>query len=333
MDNLTHSLTGLLLARSGLNRLAPRATALAIIAANLPDLDIVSAVNGSLCYLANHRGFTHALFWAPLVALGALPLWWLLARKQSLGARQWAGAYLVALAAVLSHLGLDYLNVYGIRLQLPFAAAWPHLDLVNIIDIWLWAILLICALGPLLARLVYSEIGARGGTGRGMAIVGLVLMSAYFFGRAQLHAQAVETLQSRLYGKQQPRLTIALPSVANPWQWTGVVETNSAWHVLPVNLFSREFDPDAGRVFYKPDTTRVRAAVLRTKTASVFLDFSQCPLWRVTPVTSPEGASLVRIYDLRFGLPDEGTFSCDFLVDAAGNVLRERFSFGSMKSD
>lgn len=333
MDNLTHSLTGLLLARSGLNRLAPRATALAVIAANLPDLDIVSGVNGSLCYLAHHRGFTHALFWAPLLALAALPLWWLLARKEQPGKRQWAGAYLVALAAILSHLGLDFLNIYGIRLQLPFSAAWPRLDLVNIVDVWIWAILLICTLGPMLARLVYSEIGARGATGRGMAITGLVLMVAYLFGRAELHARAVETLQSRLYEKEQPRLTVALPGAANPWQWTGVVETNSAWHVLPLNLLARDFDPDAGRVFYKPDISRVRAAVLGTETARVYLNFSQCPLWRVTPVTTPEGASLVHIYDLRFGVPDDGVFSCEFLVDATGKVLRERFSFRNVKPE
>lgn len=333
MDNLTHSLTGLLLARAGLNRLAPRATALAVIAANLPDLDIVTGVNGSLCYLAQHRGFTHAVFWAPLVALGALPIWWLLARKDPLGKRQWAGAYIVSLTAILSHLGLDFLNVYGIRLHLPFSGAWPRLDLVNIVDIWIWTILLICALGPMLARLVDSEIGGRGGTGRGMAIFGLLLICAYVGGRAELHARAVDTLQSRLYEKEQPRLTAALPGAANPWQWTGVVETASAWHVVPVNLLLKDFDPEAGRKFYKPDIARVQAAILRTETARVFLDFSQLPLWRVTPLTTPEGASMVRIYDLRFGLPDEGAFACEFLVDAGGKVLRERFGFGNMKSE
>lgn len=331
MDNVTHSLIGLLLARAGLNRMAPRATALAVIAANLPDVDIVTGVKGSLCYLANHRGFTHALFWAPLVALAALPIWWLLARKEPLGKRQWVGAYLVSLIAILSHLGLDFLNVYGIRLYLPFSAAWPRADLVNIVDVWIWTILLVCTLGPMLAKLVYSEIGARGATGRGMAITGLILIGAYLTGRAELHARAVETLQSRLYEKEQPRLTAALPSAANPWQWTGLVETNSAWHVVPINLVLRDFDPDAGRTFYKPDTTRFRAAILGTETARVFLDFAQTPLWRITPVATPEGASLVKIYDLRFGLPGQGAFSCDFLLDARGKVLRERFTFGNMK--
>lgn len=333
MDNLTHSLTGMLLARAGLNRLAPRATVLAVAAANLPDLDVVTAFNGSLCYLAQHRGFTHALFWAPLVALAGLPLWWLLARKETLGARQWAGAYAVSLAAVASHLGLDFLNVYGIRLLLPFSGAWPRLDLVNIVDIWLWTLLLVCVLGPMLARLVDGEIGARRTPGRGMAIAGLALMGVYIAGRAELHARAVSTLQTRLYHREQPRLTVALPGAANPWRWTGLVETRRAWHVVDVNLLGREFDPGSGRVFYKPDTSAVRAAVTGTETARVFLDFAQCPLWRVTPASAPEGASLVRIYDLRFGLPDEGTFTTEYLVDASGKVLRQRFGFGNMKAE
>ena len=240
---------------------------------------------------------------------------------------------LVSLIVIFSHIGLDYLNVYGIRLYLPFSGAWPHLDLVNIIDVWLWIILLVCTLGPLLGRLVDSEIGARRTRGRGMAITGLVLIAAYLSGRAVLHARAVETLQSRVYDKEQPRVTLALPGAANPWQWSGLIETSAAWRVVPVNLLMHDFDPEAGRTFYKPDIARFHAAVLQTETARVFLNFAQTPLWRVIPVSSPEGASLVRIYDLRFGLPDEGAFSCDFLINAQGKVVRERFGFGTMKSE
>ena len=43
MDNLTHTLTGVLLARAGLNRLTPRAMLIVIIAANVPDFDVVQS--------------------------------------------------------------------------------------------------------------------------------------------------------------------------------------------------------------------------------------------------------------------------------------------------
>jgi hypothetical protein len=42
---------GLALSRAGLNRLTPQATAILLLAANAPDIDVVSAAGGSLAYL------------------------------------------------------------------------------------------------------------------------------------------------------------------------------------------------------------------------------------------------------------------------------------------
>ena len=69
MDNLTHSLVGLAFSRVGLNRLTPQATAVLLLAANAPDIDVVSAAGGSLNYLHYHRHLTHSLLMAPVMAL------------------------------------------------------------------------------------------------------------------------------------------------------------------------------------------------------------------------------------------------------------------------
>ena len=69
MDNLTHTLTGVMLARAGLNRFVPRATLLLAIAANAPDVDIVSWFGGPLTYLRYHRGWTHTCLLLPVMAL------------------------------------------------------------------------------------------------------------------------------------------------------------------------------------------------------------------------------------------------------------------------
>ena len=42
MDNLTHTLYGLALARTGLHRTTPRATLTLLVGANLPDVDFIS---------------------------------------------------------------------------------------------------------------------------------------------------------------------------------------------------------------------------------------------------------------------------------------------------
>ena len=59
MDNITHTLTAVMLSRAGLNRLSPHATALLVVAANAHDLDILCAIAGSANYLHYHRGLTH----------------------------------------------------------------------------------------------------------------------------------------------------------------------------------------------------------------------------------------------------------------------------------
>ena len=69
MDNLTHTAIGLFLSRAGLNRLTPRATPILLLAANAPDLDVVSWFGGSLNYLHYHRHLTHSLAALPLMVI------------------------------------------------------------------------------------------------------------------------------------------------------------------------------------------------------------------------------------------------------------------------
>src|SRR5436309_13018886 len=61
MDGLTHSLVGLASAKAGLERLSPYTTAVSILAANAPDIDVVSAVGGRWTALHYHRGITHSI--------------------------------------------------------------------------------------------------------------------------------------------------------------------------------------------------------------------------------------------------------------------------------
>src|ERR1700683_1706082 len=124
MDPLTHTLTGLFLSRAGLNRWTPRASAILMLAANAPDIDVVSAAGGSLNYLHYHRHLTHSLAAMPVMAM--LPV--LLVRGVSRKPVHWLGAFFAALIAVGSHLLLDWTNSYGIRLLLPFSGQWLRLD-------------------------------------------------------------------------------------------------------------------------------------------------------------------------------------------------------------
>ncbi len=328
MDNLTHTLTGIVLARAGLNRRVPRASWLLVLASNAPDLDIVAGLNGSLAYLHHHRGWTHALAFAPIVALAPLPIWAWLNRKDKPGARQLFAAWLIAIAGVIAHHLMDWLNVYGIRLLLPFRPDWLRLDLVYVVDLWVWLILLMAMAVPALSRLVYGEIGAKAGSGRGSAWFAIVLLACYFGLRWETHDRAVKQLDSRLYGGYQPLKVAATPGPLNPLRWTGLVETQRAWHMVDVDLM-RPFDPESGEIFFRPGNTDEIAVVRKTATAQRFLSFAQWPVWRVVPAPAGQGAIEVYIHDIRFGPPGEMRFTAKFLVLPGGRVTSEQFLFGA----
>lgn len=143
MDNLTHSLVGLAAAKAGLGRLSPYATAACVVAANIPDADILALLRGSTFYLEHHRGITHSI--VGTLALGLLlPV--LILAVDRLAARvrrrppraRFGGLLLCSLLLAASHPLLDWTNSYGLRPYLPWDESWIYGDLVFILDPFIW---------------------------------------------------------------------------------------------------------------------------------------------------------------------------------------------------
>jgi inner membrane protein len=323
VDPLTHTATGLFLSRAGLNRFSPHATAILLLAANAPDADVVCAAGGALTYLNYHRHLTHSLLLIPVMA--ALPV--LVVRLATRKRLPWLPALAISMVGVLSHLLLDLTNIYGIRLGLPFTGTWYRLDQTSVIDFWIWGAALLGVAGPLLSRLVSSEIGARRASGRGGAVFALTFLLLYNGTRAVLHERAVAVLDSRLYSGGAPLRVAALPNPVNPLQWSGLVETRDAYSLHRVNLLA-DFNPAQGFVFYKPEASPVLDAAGRTQVFQEFLRFSQFPYWRAIPVPEPEGGTLVEAMDMRFGSPPAPGFVASAVLDSRLEVLRSAFSFG-----
>ena len=327
MDPLTHTAVGLFLSRAGLNRWTPRAAPFLMLAANAPDIDVLSGAGGSINYLHYHRHLTHALAAMPVMAL--LPV--LIVRFASRKPVNWPGAFCAALIGVASHLALDLTNIYGIRLLLPFSSEWQHLDLTSVIDPWIWAALLFGIVGPFLARLVGSEISSGAVRerfpGRGFAIFALAFLLVYNCGRYPLHARAVAAIESRLYEGAAPVRSAALPTFANPLRWRGLVEGTDFYAEVNLNL-AGDFDPARAAIFHKPDPDPALDAARRTPTFQEVLRFSRFPLWRVSPADEPENSKLVEAMDMRFGSPLAPGFVATAVVDAKLRVLSTSFRWG-----
>lgn len=157
MDNVTHTLTGLIVAdaflllrgRGSRQSAAPgfRAAALwtSALANNGPDFDFLYAgiTEGKLGYLLHHRGHTHTL----LAALPLTLLWVgvaaLVIRARGLALEKVDYRALAGLAAFGSvlHVLLDYGNNYGVHPFWPLNDGWYYGDLVFIIEPWLMLIL------------------------------------------------------------------------------------------------------------------------------------------------------------------------------------------------
>jgi inner membrane protein len=278
MDNVTHSLAGLALARAGLGRTTAGATTALVIASNLPDADIVSRLFGSAVFLEHHRGLTHSIAGAPLLALGlALVLRSVFRRSRFLP------LMLCGLVGVAGHIFMDLWTSYGTRVLLPFDHTWYAWDLTFIVDPVILALLL--------ASVVLFR---RSAMSPQVAAVGLGLVMTYVGARAVLHARAMDVARDMLPTTPLRQLA-ALPSPRSPFRWKILADAGSC-------LYSGELDLNGAPVaLTKRDKLAEDAEVSRVRrtsdVAAIFLDFSRFPWLEVTD--TPEGRS-VSWRDLRF---------------------------------
>ena len=148
MDPLTHTLTGAVLGDSGLARKTPLAATTLLIAVNLPDVDALSyAFATADSALGFRRGWTHGVLAVALLplllaaAIAAADRWRRRHSAASAPAASFRWLLFLAYLGVATHPFLDWLNVYGIRLLMPFDGRWFYGDTLFIVDPWIWLVL------------------------------------------------------------------------------------------------------------------------------------------------------------------------------------------------
>ncbi len=320
MDNLTHTLTAVAISQTGLNRKTRFASLTLIVAANAPDIDIVSGLTGNINYLKYHRGIAHSFI--GIIVLGLI-VW---------GAICWMGEkvkpsphlpvkprwlLLAALLGTGSHLLLDFTNSYGVRPFLPFSGRWYAWDIMFVFDPLLAAVLILGLGLPWVLRLVSEEVGARKMRSTTGAIFCLFAILTLWVIRDSAHRRALTILDSRTYTAEVPQRFSALPTMANPFAWIGVVETETSFHIMEVNVLNVDMQPNELEKFEKPQPSPPLAAAMNTSRGKVFLDFARFP-W--AQVDATERGYEVRLTDLRFYRESAPARSFTLDVELDGNL-------------
>lgn len=291
MDNVCHTLVGAALGESGLKSRTRFGNAALMIAANLPDIDVLVFVSG-MPAVAFRRGWTHGVLAQALLPIAFTLVVvmidrWRPPRRQGAPRARVGALLLLSYLGVLSHVGLDLLNSYGVRLLMPFSGRWFYGDAVFIVDPWLWLML---GAGVVLARRLARVDLARA------AVMLAVIYIAAMVGSARA-ARGIVEAEWRSQNREAPRALMAGPAPVNPLRKSIIVRAGEGYvtgtfHWWPLEV---RFDPAL------VPSNENHAAAVRASETPVFraiLTWARFPHYNVEPV---EAGTRVTLGDIRFG--------------------------------
>lgn len=234
MDPLTHALAGATVAWAASGReLGRRALAIGAAAALLPDADVfIRSASDPLLAIEHHRGFTHALLFAPIGGIAAaLPF----ARTRA--------AALAGMLAWLSHSLLDAATTYGTRLFWPFSRERVGLDIISIIDPLFTLILLVG---------VVAAFRARRRVALASLSIALLWLAVGYVQRER--ATSAQTQLARTRGHVAERAAV-FPTLGNTIVWRSIYESGGTLHIDRIRV------PWLGRASFASGTSVPRTSV------------------------------------------------------------------------
>jgi inner membrane protein len=289
MDNLCHTLVGAAFGEAGLKHRVRHGNAILMVAANIPDVDVLGFVTSTPA-VAIRRGWTHGL-----LAQALLPVLFSLAivgvervfAGPSAPRSRLRPLLLLSYIGVLSHVGLDWLNNYGVRLLMPWSNEWFYGDSIFIVDPFLWLVL---AAGVWLARR----------RARNLAAVAAIGLACIYIAGMVWSARAARREVRDAWIEQRggpPHALMVGPAFANPLRRVIIVDAGDAYYSgafewLPTRIAFN------GRVVPRLDQ---HPAVVRAREhpdIRAVLVWARFPYYEVEPVM--EGTR-VTVRDMRFG--------------------------------
>lgn len=296
MDNITHSFTGAALSKYLRSRPLDEETTrtyrrtlfwLMVGCANLPDADVlIGAFTDPITATQQHRGLSHSIFFAPLLALLPAGLFYQFSKL-----KDFKLLWVTSVAGIYLHILFDLITAYGTQIMQPFSDHRYSLDLMFIIDPWFTV--------PLGLILLMHKIKKS----REWAVFGAVYMFGYLLllGVTQLMAST----NLKLFTKSDLTQSACLPQPINPFAHMGLVRTPQG---VERYLFSAADSDIRSRLFLDSQNVYTQAA-LQTSQGKWCFDFSRFP--HIT--SEPKDDSIfVRIYDMQFSFDEKLAASLGF---------------------
>lgn len=320
MDNLTHSLTGALAAKF-VEIAKPTAAAepkqkrqvfwLLVTSANFPDIDVVLGFLGDPIFsISHHRGITHSLLFAPVLALFPAALFYFWGKL-----RNFKMLWLLAWIGILIHIFFDVITAFGTQLLAPFSSARYALDWMFIVDPFftgIWAMTL------LLGKFVKSR-------PKQFILGGSVFVMLYLSVEMINHHLAYKRMEEALRREEIVATKIsALPQPLSIFRWMGMAQTERG----VVQTFFSLFDDKNTFQFTKYENANDEfvARVLQTEEAKWYVTFARHPWIR----SEPQGdRHVVELRDLQFSIDQALLNAVGFPERSIPFILRYRFSSDS----
>jgi len=292
MDNLCHTLVGLAMGEAGLKHKTRYGNAALMIAANIPDVDVLVFLTKTPS-VEFRRGWTHGILaqlLLPIVTTAAIVAFdRVRGRRDSHTGPGLRVPWLLALCylGVYSHVGLDFLNNYGVRLLAPVDWHWFYGDALFIADLWLWLAL---AAGIWLSRRRGTQTPARG------ALLFAGCYAIAMLVSAQVARGVVADLWRTSRGTE-PRALMVGPLPLTPFTRAVIVDAGDHYETGTFSWWSASVAFSPARI-PKNDRDPAVSVARQTRLIAAYLVWARFPYWRVMPAA--DGVA-VGVADMRFG--------------------------------
>ena len=275
--------------RAGIAAPARLATATSMVAANLPDVDVLVFAT-DVPSVAFRRGWTHGVLAQAVLPAVLAGIMFTIAKRR---VRAADGSPPVALGpllvlsyvGVLLHVFLDFLNNYGVRLLMPFSGRWFYGDALFIVDPWLWVVLLVAVLLGRNQRTRPPRIG--------------LCVAAAYITIMIVSAQAARSIVADTWRREtgtSARSLMVGPMPIDPFRKAVIIDAGDRYYTGTFRWQERRTRPDERSIMKNDDHPAVADARHDPQIAAILV-WARFPFWAIR--ASNEG-TMVTVRDVRF---------------------------------